>query len=56
VPRLDEAFRVLAEKYGEAAVAGLFGENPAAVVRGEVLELDPMPRAVRKRKWYQLWS
>lgn len=53
-PVLREAYGRLCERWGEEAVRPLFVENPAAVVKSEVIEHEPAKlRAVRR--WYQFW-
>jgi len=54
-PRLDEAFAVLAERYGDESARALFVENPAAVLTGDQLDFDPPSALPKKRKWYQFW-
>ncbi len=53
-PRLDEARRQVARKYGEARADRLFTANPTAVIRGESIEAyeeEPRPK-----KWFRRWA
>jgi protein-tyrosine phosphatase len=53
-PRLDEAFRVIADSYGEDTAELLFRSNPGRIIRGEVVADGKLPTAER-RKWWQFW-
>ncbi len=52
--RMDEAFALVKNDWGEARAQRLFIENPRAVVDGlplpERLEIEP-----RRKAWYQVW-
>lgn len=53
-PRLDEVFRLLCTRFGEAYARLLVEEHPRAVIEGRALDAGPthLPPA---RRWYQLW-
>jgi len=53
-PRLDAAFAALRDRYGEASIQAVFVDNPAAVLSGEMVEADAMPRRAPKQ-WYEFW-
>ncbi len=53
-PRLDQAFELVARKFGPRRAERLFLLNPGAVIAGVPLESDE-PEASRPRKWYQFW-
>ncbi|HXG31887.1 MAG TPA: CpsB/CapC family capsule biosynthesis tyrosine phosphatase [Bryobacteraceae bacterium] len=53
-PRLDQAFELVARKFGPRRAERLFVLNPGAVIAGVPLELD-QPEEFRPRKWYQFW-
>lgn len=51
-PRLDQAYRHVAEHFGEQRAEELFVTNPRAVLDGaEVVASEPLPVTVRK--WFQ---
>lgn len=53
-PKMDEAYSILTEQYGESAADKLCKANPRAVVENG--RVDPLPAdAVRTRKWFQVW-
>jgi protein-tyrosine phosphatase len=54
-PRLDEAFKVVTERYGEGQSTALFMDNPRTALTGGTLDLDPPAAMPKKRKWYQVW-
>ncbi len=53
-PRLDQAFELVARKFGPRRAERLFVLNPGAVIAGVPLEPD-QPEEFRPRKWYQFW-
>jgi protein-tyrosine phosphatase len=55
-PRLDEAYRYIAKKYGEERARLLFVTNPRAAIDGEVLPIEQPADFPAPRKWYRFWS
>ncbi|MCS6951683.1 MAG: CpsB/CapC family capsule biosynthesis tyrosine phosphatase [Bryobacterales bacterium] len=54
-PRLDQAFELVAHKFGPRRAERLFLLNPGAVIAGVCLEPDDTEE-FRPRKWYQFWG
>jgi protein-tyrosine phosphatase len=54
-PTLRPAYDALSSEWGEAAIRGMFVDNPRAVIRGETLDV-PLAPVRRKRKWFQFWK
>jgi protein-tyrosine phosphatase len=54
-PRLDEAYRHIAKKYGELRAQQLFVTNPRAAIDGEFVEFEPWADFPPPRKWFQFW-
>ncbi len=55
-PRLDEAFRHVAKKWGEARAERLFVSNPRAILTGQALPEVPQEELVQEsRAWYRFW-
>ncbi|MEK7406996.1 MAG: CpsB/CapC family capsule biosynthesis tyrosine phosphatase [Acidobacteriota bacterium] len=55
-PRLDEAYKHVARKYGQERAERLCIKNPRAALEGEPLEVRPPEPPSRPRKWYRLWA
>ncbi len=55
-PRLDEAYRAVADRFDEGKARRLFVENPTAVIRGEFLPWTEEPVETKSRKWYAFWK
>lgn len=55
-PRLDEAYRHVAARYGEACAESLFVVNPRAALSGEPLGDQPVPKVRTSRKWFKFWA
>jgi len=56
-PRLDEAFDLVARRYGDEDAARLMKLNPAAVIGGEPLPAAGTPGSGDEgRKWYRFWE
>lgn len=53
-PRLDQAFELVARRFGPKRAERLFVVNPGAVIAGAPLEPDE-PDNFRPHKWYQFW-
>jgi protein-tyrosine phosphatase len=54
-PRLDEAFTLIANRYGKSRAERLLNTNPKCVIEGRPLpEIVPEP-APPERKWFQVW-
>ncbi len=54
-PKLDEAFAVIASRYGEDIARMLFVENPARIIRGQYVTAERWQRA-EPRKWWEFWK
>lgn len=55
-PRLDQAYRHVARRYGRERAEVLFVSNPRAVLCGEPLPEQPPPGAGSREKWYRFWA
>jgi protein-tyrosine phosphatase len=55
-PRLDLAYKLVADRYGQERAELLFVTNPRAVIEGQPLPEQPPPEADTRRKWFQFWS
>jgi protein-tyrosine phosphatase len=60
-PRLDEAFDLVARRYGDEDADRLFVTNPAALIEGTpipaiVEKADPVPEQAGGKPWYRFWS
>lgn len=53
-PRLDQAFELVAQRFGPKRAERLFVLNPGAVISGASLEPEEQDE-FRPRKWYQFW-
>ncbi len=53
-PRLDEAYRHIARRYGGEWAEALCVVNPGCMLRGEGLPAQPPPP--EPRKWYRFWA
>lgn len=54
-PRLDEAYALLADEWGEERIRPLFVENPRAVLAGEPMDVEATAGMPKRRRWYQFW-
>jgi len=54
-PRLDDAYKLLAERRGESIAEILCVRNPRATLTGNRLESIAPDDLPEPRKWYQLW-
>ncbi len=52
--RMDEAFDLVADDWGEARAERLFIENPKAIIDGLPLPA-PLEVEQKRKPWYQLW-
>jgi protein-tyrosine phosphatase len=55
-PRLDQAYKHVAKRYGQERAELLFVSNPQAVLCGEPLPEQPPPDAGSPEKWYRFWA
>ncbi|HVX66186.1 MAG TPA: CpsB/CapC family capsule biosynthesis tyrosine phosphatase [Bryobacteraceae bacterium] len=55
-PRLDQAYRAVARRYGAACAERLFVINPRAVLAGDPLPAVLPAAARRRRRWYLPWA
>jgi protein-tyrosine phosphatase len=55
-PRLDQAYRDVAARFGAARAERLFVTNPRAVLTGDPLSAAPVEQACPRRPWYRLWT
>jgi protein-tyrosine phosphatase len=54
-PRLDEAYRKVATRFGAARAERLFTTNPRATLTGDPLPPVPAPEPPPPRRWYCFW-
>jgi protein-tyrosine phosphatase len=54
-PRLDEAYRYVAKKFGAERAERLCVVNPRAVLAGDVIEDEEVEELPAPRKWYRFW-
>jgi protein-tyrosine phosphatase len=54
-PRLDEAYKLVAARYGEARARRLFLTNPRCVLDSAPLPAGEETPAATSRRWFQFW-
>jgi protein-tyrosine phosphatase len=55
-PNLNDAYALLAGRWGEESIRPLFVENPRAVLTGGPVAFRPRPRQIRQRSWFSFWQ
>jgi protein-tyrosine phosphatase len=54
-PCLDEALRMVEDRYGKELASRLFVQNPRAIIDGAPLPGDFAAVPRKRRKWYRFW-
>ena len=55
-PTLDDAFRVLVDRFGSDQIQPLFTDNPQLVLTGELLQVDYPDVRGPRRRWFEFWK